>query len=246
MDFEKYERVKQEILQTTRERKGIGTLSEKTIHAILKAYYATSEEEVEVHLEGKVVDIYNGKEVIEIQTRSFEKLRGKLEVLLPKYQVALVYPIPRKKYVIWINEETGEMSKPRKSPQTGSEYFIFKELYKIKQFLTHENLQLKIVLMDMEEFRLLNGWSKDKKKGSTRFDRVPLTFVQETIITSMRDYVQLIPCELEEPFTVKDFAKVAKIKRELAQVVIHILASLGIISHIGKQGKAYLYEMNEL
>ncbi len=246
MDFDKYEKVKQEILNTPRERKGIGTLSEKTIHAILKAYYANSEEEVEITLEGKVVDIYNGKEVFEIQTRSFDKLRGKLEVLLPSYNICVVYPIPRNKYVIWMDEETGEMSKPRKSPQTGSAYFIFKELYRIKQYLSCKQLQFKIVLMDMEEYRLLNGWSKDKKKGSTRFDRVPLTFVQEISITCIKDYMQFIPCELDELFTVQDFAKAAKIKKKLAQIVVHILAALELIQHVENKGKAYVYKVNKV
>ena len=46
----------------------------------------------------------------------------------------------------------------------------FKELYKIRPFLKNENLRFRFALIDMEEYRLLNGWSKDKKKGSERYD----------------------------------------------------------------------------
>ena len=48
----------------------------------------------------------------------------------------------------------------------------FKELYRIRRYLLRDGLRLKLVLLDMEEYRLLNGWSRDKKKGSTRFDRI--------------------------------------------------------------------------
>lgn len=99
-----------------RERNGIGTLSEKTVHAVLKHYYAPDESQHEIPVEGCVADIFNGKEIIEIQTRSFDRMRPKLERFLPLYPVTIVYPIPYCKHVYWIDEETGEISGGRKSP----------------------------------------------------------------------------------------------------------------------------------
>ena len=78
----------------------------------------------------------------------------------------------QKKYLVWIDNENGEVTKRRKSPKTGNAYEIFFELYRIKQFLTHPNLRFKIVLIDLAEYRNLDGWSKDKKKGTTNGDRV--------------------------------------------------------------------------
>ena len=69
----------------------------------------------------------------------------------------------------------------RKSPKKGNPYQAFIELYKIRPFLKDPNLRLRLDLIDMEEYRLLNGWSRDKKKGSDRFDRIPLTFVEEVL-----------------------------------------------------------------
>ena len=51
----------------------------------------------------------------------------------------------------------------------------------------------------MEEYRLLNGWSRDKKRGSSRYDRIPSRLVEEVCIDSVRDYMQFVPYELEEP-----------------------------------------------
>ena len=52
--------------------------------------------------------------------------------------------------------------------------------------MAHENLTVKVVFLDMEEYRLLNGWSRDKKRGSHRYDRIPLDFIEEKELTADR------------------------------------------------------------
>ena len=71
-------------------------------------------------------------------------------------------------------------------------------------------------MMDMEEYRLLNGWSNDKKKGSSRFDRIPMALVEEVEINCPGDYMQFVPYDLPEQFTTKDFAKAMKEGAEVA------------------------------
>lgn len=246
IDTEAFEAAKKKIIGVDRQRLGIGTLSEKTVHAILKNYYEPDEDRQEIPIENYVADIYADGEILEIQTRSFNRMRDKLTAFLPLYPVTIIYPIPREKWLIWIDEESGELSSKRKSPAKGKTYDAFAELYKIKMFLQHPNLRLKLVLVDIEEYRLLNGWSRDKKKGSSRYDRIPLQIVEEVDITCPRDYMQFIPYELQEPFGVKDFAKAAHIPAQRAQVVIHILFHMGMIKRVGKKGNAFLYEVVEL
>lgn len=235
----------EKVIGVDRQRLGIGTLSEKTVHAILKNYYEPDEDHQEIPIEDYVADIYRDGEIIEIQTRSFDKMRDKLSVFLSLYPVTVVYPIPREKWVIWIDEKTGELSKKRKSPAKGSGYTAFKELYKIKMFLKHPNLKLKLVLLDMEEYRLLNGWSGDRKRGSHRYDRIPTKLVEEIDITRPEDYMQFVPYDLPEQFTTKDFAKAAHIRAEVAQVTVNILYYMEVLERVGKQGKSYLYEAKE-
>lgn len=244
-DNVRFEEAKNKIIGIDRQRLGIGTLSEKTVHAILKNYYESDEDHQEIPIENYVADIYANGEIIEIQTRQFNKLRDKLNVFLPLYPVTIVYPIPREKWLIWIDEETGELSKKRKSPAKGNPYVVFPELYKIKMFLKHPNLRLKLVLLDMEEYRLLNGWSKDKKKGSTRYDRIPTQLVEEVEIGCLRDYMQFVPYELEENFTTKEFAKAARIPTALSQIVLNILYHVGTVERVGKRGNSYLYQVVE-
>lgn len=245
-DKEAFEKAKKKIIGIDRQRLGIGTLSEKTVHAILKNYYEPDEDRQEIPIENYVADIYADGEIIEIQTRQFNKMRNKLEAFLPLYPVTIVYPIPREKWLIWIDEESGELSKKRKSPARGNVYIAFPELYKIKMFLKDPNLRIKLVFLDMEEYRLLNGWSKDKKKGSSRYDRIPTELVEEVDITCLQDYMQFIPYELEEEFTSRDFARAAHINVQLAQTVLNILYHVGVITRTGKKGNQYLYEVMEI
>lgn len=236
-----FEAAKQKIIGVDRQRLGIGTLSEKTVHAILKNYYEPDEDRQEIPIENYVADIYADGEIIEIQTRQFNKMRGKLSTFLPVYPVTIVYPIPFEKWIIWIDEDTGTLSKKRKSPVKGNPYIAFSELYKIKPFLKDPNLRIKLVLMNMEEYKLLNGWSRDKKKGSSRYDRIPTELVEEIEIDRPEDYMQFVPCELEDEFTSGQFAKAAHISVSLAQVVLNILYYVGTVTRTGKKGSQYLY-----
>ena len=97
-------------------RQGIGTLSEKTVHAVMKNYYAPDTDMHEIPIENFVADIYTGQEIIEIQTRQFNRMRGKLQAFLPLYPVTIIYPIPYEKWLIWIDEDSGELSGLTRKP----------------------------------------------------------------------------------------------------------------------------------
>ena len=241
IDREAFEAARKKVIGVDRKRSGIGTLSEKTVHAILKNYYEPDEEKQEIPIENYVADIFSDGGIMEIQTRQFNKMRNKLSAFLPLYPVTIVYPIPREKWIIWIDEESGELSRKRKSPAKGNVYLAFIELYKIKMYLKNPNLRVKLVLMDMEEYKLLNGWSRDKKRGSSRYDRIPTELVEEVDITRIEDYMQFVPYDLEEEFTSKEFAKAAHIPVKLAQTVLNILYHIGTVTRTGKKGREYLY-----
>ncbi len=238
---EAFEAAKSRVVGVDRQRLGIGTLGEKTVHAILKNYYEPDEDHQEIPIDRFVADIFSNEAIIEIQTRNFNKLREKLNTFLPLYPVTVVYPMPRYKWLVWIDEETGAMSTKHKSPKKGNPYEAFAELIKIKMFLKHPNLRLRLAMLDMEEYRLLNGWSRDKKRGSSRYDRIPIEFVEEIEINCPQDYMQLIPIELGDRFTSAAFAKAAHLSRPLAQTVLNILYEVGVITRIGKEGRMYLY-----
>ena len=242
MDTLRFEQAKEKIIGKDRQRLQIGTLSEKTVHAVVKNYYEPDEDKQEIPIEGLYADIFTGSEIIEIQTRSFDQVRKKLDRFLPEYPVTVVLPIPDTKWLIWIDEETGELTDRRKSPKKGSEYAAFKELYKIKPYLKKKGLTIVLLFLDMEEYRLLNGWSHDKKKGSSRHDRIPLRITKEVRFENPVDYQVVIPDSLEGEFTCAEFAKAAKINSKQANVVLNILFYLDVVRRIGKRGRAFVYE----
>lgn len=220
---------------------GIGTLGEKTLHYILKQYYEPDESKQEIKVGRFVADIKNDAGIIEIQTRGFHNLRRKLEAFLPEYEVTVVYPVALTKWLLWIDESTGEITKKRKSPKVGIPCEICWELYKIKSLLLNPNLHFRIPLLQVEEYRILNGWSTDGKKGSTRYERIPVALTETIEISSLADYRKLLPHNLPEIFTVKDFQKAAKMSLHMAGIALHVLNWVGAVKRIGKTGNSYLY-----
>ncbi|HEX3021842.1 MAG TPA: hypothetical protein VHP81_05565 [Lachnospiraceae bacterium] len=242
MDNIRFQEISDMIVNSIAQREGIGTLSEKTLHAVLKNYYEADAMKQEIKVGSKYADIFNEQGIIEIQTKQFNKLRGKLDEFLPKYSVTIVYPIPYQKWLYWIDETTGQVSKGRRSPKKGNPYIAFAELYKIKQFLDHPNLHIRLVMLDIEEYRFLNGWSSNRKKGSSCSDRIPTRIEREIDIIDQKDYRFLIPEELPEEFTSKEFAKYAGIPVSLAQTGLNILYHIQVVDRIGKKGRLYLYQ----
>lgn len=244
MEHDLFEDALSKVMNDVKIENGIGTLAEKTVHAVLKNYYSKDVHQQEQKVSSFVADILIDSSIIEIQTRNFNNLRRKLDVFLPDYDVTIVYPIAHIKWLRWIDEVTGEVQPKRKSPKKGSIYQIFPELYRIKNYLTHPNLHICITLLDIEEYRLLNGWSKDKKRGSQRNDGIPIHLVDEIEIRTTHDYYKFLPDTLPKVFTVKDYKNITKLSTHNAGIALNILKYLNVITHIGKKGNAYLYKIN--
>ena len=243
IENERFNAAKEKIIGKKHNDKGIGTLSEKTVHGVLKHFFEPDEDCHEVALNGYFADIYNDSGVIEIQTRQFNKLREKLAVFLNYYPVTVVYPTPANKWLSWINPETGETGGRRKSPRHFTIYDSFFELYKIKSYLKNPNLTIKLVLMDVEEYKLLNGWDNSKKRGAWRYDRIPVGIREIVVLEQPEDYMQFVPYELEDGFTSKDFARVCRINKSTAGLALNILNYMGMVKRTGKQGNSYIYEV---
>lgn len=221
---------------------GIGTLQEKTIHSVLKYYYAPDSAYHEIKIGSYVADICIDGDIYEVQTRNFNTMRNKLNYFLQNHNVTIIYPVAHTKWISWLDMDTGELTPKRKSPKTGTFYQIIPELYKIKMFVNNPRLHFIISLIDVEETRYLNGWSHDKKKGSSRMDGIPVEIYDEVRIDTFADYRIFLPDTLPEQFTSKDLGKVAKIPQNKASTLLNILLETKVIHRIGKSGKSYLYQ----
>ncbi len=224
---------------------GIGTLSEKTLHAALKLFIEPNEALHEVKLGRHCADIRNANGVFEIQTRSFNRLRGKLDALLETERVTVVYPIPAEKRLVWLDRETGEMTSPRKSPKRGGFCDAFTELYKLGPLIAHPSLAIWLLLINLDEYRFRDGWSADGKKGSTRCERIPTALAGSVLLAANEDYLRLLPASLPDAFTSRTLASAAKLRLRAAQVMLTVLQKRGAVRCVGKEGRLKLYQKAE-
>ncbi len=234
------------LLSRAKETNGFGTLQEKTIHEVIKDFYCYDHDFQEQRRGRYIADIAIGQDIWEIQTRAFHRLRGKLDAFLKEYHVTVIYPVAVEKKIYWLEQETGKITGGRRSPRRGCAYDVFHELYAIRPYLQDPNFSIHIVLMDMEEYKLLNGWSRDKKRGASRYDRLPGKLRDIVRIEGISDYACFLPEELPEEFTSEDLAKSARIPRSTAQTCLLILRDLGVVELIGKRGRSNLHQRNYL
>ena len=223
----------------------IGTLSEKTLHSVLKYYLEPCDDFHEVALDGYVADIMRDGCITEIQTRSFDRLREKLSVFLPKHPVTVVHPLIANKTYLVANSESGEFSRPKKSPKHEDIYDIFDELYKIKMHLLSENLYFHFIMLDVTEYRRAVKKNYKNHKGYETVERIPERIIDEIYIDGAHDLAKLIPPSLPTPFTSLDFAKAIKRQRGVAQTALNILCHVGAVRRTGKNKNTYLYETIE-
>lgn len=233
------------ITLSPRERHGIGMQSEKTLHAVLKNYIDPDEDHQEIPVDRYIADLYHDGQITEIQTAHMDAMRAKLSCFLTQYPVHIVYPIPAQKWIIWIDPETGALVRKNRSPLRGSFYHAFRELYRIRPWLADPNLSLELLLIDMDEYRLLDGWSRDRKRGSHRYDRIPLHLRDRMLLTCPRDYMQLVPADLPEQFTSAQFAAAAGFRKKAFSTVLLLLTEMGVVERIGKKGNAWLYRVSD-
>src|SRR5512144_110778 len=98
---------------------GINTLNEKSLHASLKQWYASPGDQLEVRVDGYIIDLVRGDLLVEIQTGGFSPLKRKLARLVQSHPVRLVYPIAQEKWITRLPLEEGGKSQQRKSPKRG-------------------------------------------------------------------------------------------------------------------------------
>ncbi len=119
------------------------------------------------------------------------------------------------------------------------------ELYKIKPFLKNTNLSFTIYLIDVLEIRLLDGWSKDKKNGSHRYNYYPLAIKEEYNINNIDDYYLLIPNNLPFEFNTLDFIKITKLSKRRGYEAISVLKSIDCLELSRKVKNSNYYKIKK-
>lgn len=221
---------------------GIGTLGEKTLHAVCKLYMEPDPAYHEIKSGDFVADIAREGQITEIQTRSFSRLREKLRYYLDSgYVVNVVYPVPAVRWVCWLDPKDGSVSERRKSSRKGNLYSLIEELYTLRQIANHPNLDFTVLLLEVQDYRALAPKGKDRKRGSTRYERIPIALIDRITTGASDGFAALVPGDLPETFTAADFAKISGANPTQASMTLSFLTQMGVTERVGKSGRAYLY-----
>ena len=241
-DEELFRQAKEQMLGKMQGERGIGTMKEKSVHSVLKFYYAPDERYHEVKVGTHVADTCVDGEIHEIQTRQFYKLCGKLDAFIHDFRldVTIVYPVSVENTIFWIDPETGEVSNSKTVKSPKKIYGIFRELYGIRDYLEEENLHLCIACLKTEDYRLLDGYGKEKKKRATKTDKIPVEFRDELCFEKIKNAVSLFPKDLPDEFTTADFRKVTGLGTNDASVALLLFYRLGMLEW-EKEGRGYKY-----
>src|SRR5688572_26766193 len=220
---------------------GIGLLNEKPLHASLKQWYARPGDQLEVTVDGFVIDIVRDDVLIEIQTGNFSSIKSKLSNLVRDHRVRLVYPIVQEKWIVRSANGKGKGVIRRKSPKKGRMEDLFWELVSIPQLLLSPNFSLEVLMISGEEVRRYNN-ARRVRKGWLMEGRRLLAVLDHRSFGQSADWLGFLPNGLEL-FTTSDLAIRMNTRRDLAQKMAYCLREARMIELIGKRGRANLYRV---
>ena len=220
----------------------IGELKEKSLHRALKHYFEPDPLYHEISFCGSVADIKNDEGVIEIQTRSFDKLIPKLERFLPETSVTIVYPIVERKTVSKVNVISGEGSSPRRSPKRGRSTDALAEIAKIRNYIPDERIKIVLVFLDAMDLRLEGGSVAVGRKRTAKIDTIPTSLNSIIVLREADDYRLLLPPGLSDEFTAAEFEKISRLHKINLHNSLMLLLRLGILQR-EKQGRRYIYSI---
>ena len=223
---------------------GIGRYNEKKMHAALKRFVCAREECYEIDMGQRyVADILCDGEIYEIQTGSLYPLTKKIAYYLDHTycHVTVVHPLARRKKVIWIDPSTGATTAPsRYSYAEGLRDALAETVY-ISEAIATGRVGIWFLFLEEEEYRFLDGYGRDKKRGSSRFERVPVALIDELALSRPEDYAEFLTDEVPRgrDFTAAEFARAMKIRgtRDLYRCLI-ALVNIGVLEKGEKQGRS--------
>lgn len=222
------------------QRNGIGTLNEFSLHAEIIQHIAQDGDLFEADLEGYVIDILRGSKIIEVQTKNIAKLMPKVNKLRDDHTIEIIHPLQVKKTIIKKNAE-GEIISSRSSPKKEGIEHIFDQLVHAPSIISHENVSLKILLIEAEEVWKDDGEGSWRRKFWSISERHLTRIAGEKVFSTNEDFLKLLPKSLPSKFTNRQLAETLKIKHRLAGKITYVMRKMDLIEIVEKDGNAYVF-----
>ena len=224
----------------------IGGLSEKTMHLAFKYFFEENTDFHEVAVGKHFADIMRDGHITEIQTRNFCSFRKKLAAVSESHTVTVVHPVIKDKRLFWTDPESGEIDGGRISPKHGDIFSVFRELVYIRELLQRDTLSFCFPVVNCDEYKILCGRGRERKKGSVRKSLIPTELLGFYEFDTAFAFAGLLPECKEEFLTVKSVSKLIGKTAAAARPFVNVLMYLDILEKDGKDGRSirYIYGKN--
>ena len=242
-DKERFSELCEKFAYLPTEENGIGTYREKRLHRILKELVA-GEECHEIAVGGYVADVLCDGHITEIQTKNLGSILPKLKYYVEEtdFTVTVIHPIIAEKMLFRIDAETGEVLRKRRSSAHGSYFDGLAQLFYIREVLSCERVNIRLLLVSAEEHRYSEKM-RYRKEGAYISELYPKELIGERLITSPDDLAEFVPDEPKE-FTAKDYSLFGKVDGRKLYYCLNLLHSLGLVER-KKDGKKYVYSVKK-
>jgi hypothetical protein len=155
--------------------------------------------------------------------------------------VRLVYPLPERKWITHVTKDHVVLN-TRKSPRKGRLTDVFGELAMIPAMISIENFSLEVLLIDEAEVRCDDGRGSWRRRGVSIRDRKLLKVNDRFLFQTKADYLKILPENLNEIFSNRELAKLAKISLRSARQITYCLKKGSVIRLTGKKGRRHLFQ----
>jgi hypothetical protein len=140
--------------------------------------------------------------------------------------------------------ESGEMTAPKKVTVPKATNFLLREFMWIAGLIDFSRVDIKIVFIDADEYRLLDGYGADKKIKATKIDKIPKELLDIVTIDSREAVGNLfMPPELPYEFRAKEFEKATGLRKKGVSAGLRTLESFGIIEREKQSGHKVVYRV---
>lgn len=234
---------------------------ETKVHQQLKKLYLKSiiqgEQEVITEIDNRkfridVFDTLNNR-AFEIQRNNFGKgFYDKIEKLITQMRVVIVHPIVIKQKITRKKDGSVIGTSYINKSNRADFYSLFEKLVFFKTIFVPEKMGFDLLLIREHVRKEFAGLTKSNRPRYRMTQRELISIEKTLKIRKKSDFSTLfLPKELlnNEPFTNQDIVKRLEIqggekrKYRIAGWMTYSLCNLGLLSQVGKKGRAHLFEI---
>ncbi len=232
---------------------------ETRVHQQLKKLYLDSlilgEQEVIIEIDNRKfrIDVFDKleKKAYEIQRHNFGKgFYDKIELLTRKMRVIIVHPIVIKQKITRMKNGniigTSYINKTKKADF----YSLFEKLVSFRTSFIPEKLGFDVLLIrEHVKKEFIGRWKKSNRPRYKMIQRELINIENSINIRKKADFLTFLPENLPKVFTNRNISDQLEIqgnerrKSRIAGWMTYSLCNLGLLSQVGKKGRAHLFKI---